>query len=208
MTQTKKLPPRFPVQPILAGLFCALALLLAPALRAQESGVRVDPGETKFEFSLGSTLPTVHGTFALKSSTLRFDPATGKLSGAIVVDATSGASGNDGCDSRMHREILESAKFPEIVFTPTQLTGAVAPAGTSKVQITGQFPFCTGGITICTLPAEIVADGQKLQVAMHFVIPYIEWGLKNPSTFMLRASDKVEVEVHATGHVDTTAAAH
>jgi polyisoprenoid-binding protein YceI len=207
MTQTKKLPPRFPVQPILAGLFCALALLLAPALRAQESGVRVDPGETKIEFSLGSTLHTVHGTFALKSSTLRFDPATGKLSGAIVVDATSGASGNDGRDSRMHREILESAKFPEIVFTPTQLTGAVAPAGTSKVQITGQFRL-HGRDHDMTLPAEIVADGQKLQVAMHFVIPYIEWGLKNPSTFMLRASDKVEVEVHATGHVDTTAAAH
>ena len=205
MTQTKKLPPRFPVQPILAGLFCALALLLAPALRAQESGVRVDPGETKIEFSLGSTLHTVHGTFALKSSTLRFDPATGKLSGAIVVDATSGASGNDGRDSRMHREILESAKFPEIVFTPTQLTGAVAPAGTSKVQITGQFRL-HGRDHDMTLPAEIVADGQKLQVAMHFVIPYIEWGLKNPSTFMLRASDKVEV--HATGHVDTTAAAH
>ena len=207
MMHNTKLIPRFPAPRFLAGLFCTLALLLAPALHAQESGVRVDPGDTKIEFSLGSTLHTVHGTFALKSSTLRFDPASGKLSGAIVVDATSGESGNDGRDSRMHREVLESSKFPEIVFTPTQLTGAVAATGTSKVQIAGRFRL-HGQDHDMTLPAEIVADGQKMQVTMHFVIPYVQWGLKNPSTFVLRASDKVEIEVHATGHMETTAASH
>ena len=207
MTSTIKLLPRIRLRRILAALICAVALLCAPALPAQDSSVRVEPGETKIEFSLGSTLHTVHGTFALKSSTLRFDPASGKLSGAIVVDATSGVTGNDGRDSRMHREILESAKFPEIVFTPTQLTGAVAPTGTSKVQVAGRFRL-HGQDHDMALPAEIVADGQKMQVTMHFVIPYVQWGLKNPSTFVLRASDKVEIEIHATGHMETSAASH
>ena len=103
---------------------------------------------------------TVHGKFALKSSTIRFDPSSGKISGAIVVDATSGDSGNSGRDKKMHREILESAKFPEIVFTPMQMTGAVAAEGTSKVEVSGQFRL-HGQDHDVTLPIDVKADGKE-----------------------------------------------
>jgi polyisoprenoid-binding protein YceI len=185
---------------------CAAALLTSPLSRAQGSAVQVDPAQTKIEFSLGSTLHTVHGTFALKSSSIRYDPATGNISGAIVVDATSGQSGNTGRDERMHREILESAKYPEIAFAPTQIKGAVASSGPSSVEVSGKFRL-HGKDHDMTLPVQIVADGAKLQMSMHFVIPYVEWGLKNPSTFVLRASDKVEIEIHATGRMESAAAA-
>src|SRR6202521_2471952 len=109
-------------------------LVLAPASRAQESIVQLDPAQTKIEFSLSGNMHTVHGKFVLKSSTIQFDPSSGKIGGAIVVDATSGESGNGGRDARMHREILESAKFPEIVFTPIKMTGVVAAEGPSKVE--------------------------------------------------------------------------
>jgi polyisoprenoid-binding protein YceI len=193
------------------ALFAAIAwlavLFLAQASQAEESVVQIDPAQTKIEFSLGSTLHTVHGTFALKGGSIQFDPSSGKISGAIVVDATSGESGNSGRDSRMHREILESAKFPEIVFTPTQMTGTVAAQGPSKVEVSGKFRV-HGKDHDMTLPMEVIADGQKLQVAFHFVIPYVEWGLKNPSTFILRASDKVEIDIRATGHVESVQASH
>jgi polyisoprenoid-binding protein YceI len=184
----------------------AAALLVAPASRAQGSAVQVDPAQTKIEFTLGSTLHTVHGGFALKSCSIRYDPASGNISGAIVVDATSGQSGNSGRDQRMHREILESAKYPEIVFTPAQIKGAVAPSGSSSVEVSGKFSL-HGKDHDMTLPVEIVADGPKLQLSAHFVIPYVEWGLKNPSTFLLRASDKVEIEIHATGRIENAIAA-
>lgn len=191
--------------PAALAAFAALAsLLLAPAPRAQESAVLLDRGQAKIEFALGSTLHTVHGTFALKNSTLRFDPASGKISGSVVVDATTGESGNNGRDSRMHREILESMKFPEIVFTPEQVTGTVAAQGTSKVEVSGRFRL-HGSEHEVKLPVEITADGKTLQLAIHFEIPYVKWGLKNPSTFLLHASDTVEVEVHASGRMDGAA---
>ena len=187
-------------------IFGALAaMILTPASRAQETVVQIDPAQTKIEFSLGSTLHTVHGMFALKSSTIRFDAASGKVSGAIVVDATSGESGNSGRDSRMHREILESAKFPEIVFTPAQIKGAVAAEGTSKVEVSGRFGL-HGAEHDVTLPVEVTTEGQKVQLAIHYVIPYVDWGLKNPSNFLLRASPTVEVEIHATGHIQMATA--
>lgn len=191
----------------LAGLACALAqaLALASVCLAQESSLRVEPADTQIQFSLGSSLHTVHGTFALKSSTIQFDPASGQISGAIVVDATSGQSGNNGRDSRMHREILESAKFPEIVFTPSRIMGTVAADGPSKVEVAGTFRL-HGQDHEVTLPIDVTAEGQKLRMAIHYVIPYVQWGLKNPSNFFLRASDKVEVEIHAAGRIETAAA--
>ena len=68
---------------------------------------------------------TVHGTFKLKSGQIRWDTATGHASGAIVIDATSGNTDNTSRDKNMHTQVLESAKFPEIVFTPTQIKGAI-----------------------------------------------------------------------------------
>jgi polyisoprenoid-binding protein YceI len=198
---------RFVLPTSLAASMCLLAVLNPSTLVAQDSVVQVEPAQTKIEFSLGSTLHTVHGTFTLKRSTIRFEPGSGKISGAIVVDATSGESGNGGRDARMHREILESAKFPEIVFTPTQIKGAWAAGGASKVEDSGRFRL-HGKEHDVSLPVEVVEEGPKIKLAIHFVIPYVEWGLKNPSNFFLHASDKVEVDIHATGHVETTTAPH
>jgi polyisoprenoid-binding protein YceI len=206
MKRHRQIRGRIAVACLTLGIGCAVALLTSPLLRAQGSTVQVDPAQTKIEFFLGSTLHTVHGTFALKSSSIRYDPATGNISGAIVVDATSGESGNNGRDARMHREILESAKYPEIAFTPTQIKGTVASSGSSNVEVSGKFRL-HGKDHDMTLPVLVAADGAKLQMSMHFVIPYVEWGLKNPSTFVLRASDKVEIEIHATARMESVAAA-
>jgi len=195
---------RFTV-PFLLAVSAGLAtLILPPASRAQESIVQLDPAQTKIEFSLEGNFHTVHGKFALKSSTIRFDSSTGKISGSIVVDATSGESGNNGRDKKMHREILESAKFPDIVFTPGQITGSVAAAGASKVEVAGQFRL-HGQDHEVMLPIDAKADGQNLQIATHIEIPYVQWGLKNPSNFLLRVSDKVAVDIQATGHVQSGA---
>lgn len=194
---------RFPLPTICLISATLAALVFAPISRAQEYTVQIDAGRTTIEFSLGATLHTVHGTFSLKNSAIRFDPTSGKMDGAIVVDAASGDSGNRGRDERMHREILESAKFPEIVFTPSKITGVVAAKGSSKVEVSGRFRL-HGQDHEVTLPMEIKADGGNLQIAAHIDIPYVQWGLKNPSTFLLHVSEKVSIDIQARGHLQSS----
>ena len=42
----------------------------------------------------------------------------------------------------------------------------------------------------------------NLQITTHIDIPYVQWGLKNPSNFLLRVSDNVTIEIQATGRVN------
>jgi polyisoprenoid-binding protein YceI len=141
------------------------------------------------------------------SSAVRFDPTSRKIGGSIIVNATGGESGNGGRDRKMHREILESGKYPEIIFTPSQVKGTLDPKGPSKLEVSGQFSL-HGQDHDVTVPIEIQPSGRQLQMATHITIPYINWGLKNPSTFILRASEKVEIDIHAAGQRADDGAAH
>ena len=185
------------------GIFLALLAMLAanvflPALAAQEFEIRLDPAQTKIDFGLGSTLHTVHGTFHLKSGSIHFDPSTGKAGGTIVVDTGSGQSGDNGRDRKMNRDILESDKFPEIIFAPSLVKGELALKGTSQMEVSGQFRLHGRNHDI-TLPIDIQPMGRKLQISTHFSIPYIQWGLKNPGTFLLRADNAVEINIQSVG---------
>jgi polyisoprenoid-binding protein YceI len=203
---TRMFPKAIPHAFRILFLICILAIAgRIPAAHAQEMAVQLDPAQTKIEFTLGATLHTVHGSFKLKSGSIRFDPSAGTASGAIVIDATSGESGNTGRDKRMHREILESEKFPEIIFTPKTMSGALAAEGSSKLEVAGQIRM-HGQEHDVTLPLDIVSSGGKIQVATQAVIPYIQWGLKNPNTFLLRVSDKVIVDIHAAARLTGPAA--
>ncbi|HUK18755.1 MAG TPA: YceI family protein [Bryobacteraceae bacterium] len=171
------------------------ALLFSVALCAQETVLEMDPARTKVEFTLGDVLHTVHGTFALKRGSIRFDPATGQAGGEMVVDATSGASGSSARDRRMHKEILESARFLEIVFRPTHVEGRLEAEGASQVHVRGIFSI-HGADHEIVLPAEVDAAGGEYKLFAHFDVPYVKWGMKNPSTFILRVNDRVEIAIH------------
>jgi hypothetical protein len=43
--------------------------------------------------------------------------------------------------------------------------------------------------------------GGQEQATARLSIPYVKWGLKNPSTFILRVSDTVDLEIHASGQL-------
>ncbi len=191
----------------LSSLLLLVVICAAPAL-AQDYVFHVDPAQSTVEFTLGDVMHTVHGTFQMKSSAIHFDPQTGKASGAFVVDATTGYSGSKGRDKKMHKEVLESAKYPAISFAVQNIHGAVPPEGTSQVEMIGIFTI-HGADHPITVTAPVRVENGQAFADVHFQVPYVKWGMKNPSTFILRVSDKVDILVHAVGmlSVDGVAAA-
>ena len=178
----------------------ALLVVAAESISSQPRSVAVDPARTTVEFTLGSLLHTVHGDFHLKRGTLSFDPATGKASGELAVDATSGQSGSPARDKRMHAAILESARYPEIAFRPDRVEGKVAPEGKSQVQLHGVFAI-HGAEHEIEFPVAVDASAGQYIVTGTFEVPYVKWGMKNPSTFMLRVNDKVEIAIRTVVHM-------
>jgi polyisoprenoid-binding protein YceI len=167
---------------------------------AQGVAFQLDPQHTAVTFTLSDALHTVRGTFHLKQGSLRLDPASRKLAGEIVVDAKSGESGSGMRDRKMHREVLESDRYPEIAFHPDRVDGTVSLQGKSSVRIHGTFNI-HGSDHELTVPAEVEISSDHWTAVIHFAVPYASWGMKNPSTFFLRASDSVDIDLTAAGTV-------
>jgi polyisoprenoid-binding protein YceI len=129
------------------------------------------------------------------------------MEGEIVVDARSGESGNGLRDRKMHSEILESEKYQEIAFHPSTMEGTLAAEGKSKVQIQGSIVL-HGSTHEITVPADVTLTAGRWTASMTFHIPYVKWGLKNPSTLFLRADESVEIEIAASGTYDQNLGKH
>jgi polyisoprenoid-binding protein YceI len=104
----------------------------------------------------------------------------------------------------MHKDILESAQYPEITFTPEQIQGQVLPQGDFKVQVLGSFTM-HGVDHPLTLVVQAHFVGDRLTADTQFTIPYVSWGLKNPSTLFLRVNDTVDIAIHAAGQIKLAA---
>jgi polyisoprenoid-binding protein YceI len=183
----------------------ALPQHAAPQTPSSELVFEIDPTQSKVHWTLSTTLHTVHGTFALKKGTLHLDPATGKASGEIIADATSGNSGNDGRDKKMHKEVLETGRYTEVIFRPDRVDGKIATQGISTVQLHGTFEL-HGSQHELTVPVQAELAGDHWTCTAEFSIPFVDWGLKNPSTFLLKVNHTVEIELELKGSLHGPAA--
>lgn len=198
----------------LIGLTVARKLLVhvivlaagAVGAASQDTAFQVDPAQTTVKFTLGDVLHTVHGTFKLKHGALQIDPTAGKVAGEIVVDASSGDSGSGMRDRKMHKEVLESARYPEISFRPDRFEGPAPSQGKSSVTIHGTFSI-HGVDREIAVPAQVEISPDHWSATVHFTVPYEKWGMKNPSTLFLRVNDSVEIDLVAAGRVVRAAGA-
>ena len=185
---------------------CIVAVVCFAATSfAQELAVELDPALSHVDFVLGDVLHTVHGAFHLKDGFLRFDERNGGASGQLTVDATTGESGSKGRDRKMHQQVLESAKFPDITFQPRHVIGKIADTGASRMEIQGLMTM-HGQTHALTATGPVQINGDRVSADLRFVVPYKQWGMKNPSVLFLRVSDRVEITVHAVGRLMPVAA--
>jgi len=190
------------------NLRCVLAMavitLLAASAGAQSSPtkmvLRFNPAATKIDWTLKDILHTVHGTFQLKSGVLVFDEDAGTADGEIIVETASAESGNHLRDERMKKDVLESTKYPEAIFHPEKVTGVVHDGQTQTVTVEGTFTIHGADHPLFLQVRTSSSDG-KLNATTSFVVPYVAWGMKDPSTLMLRVGKDVQVKVEARATV-------
>jgi polyisoprenoid-binding protein YceI len=181
----------------LVAVLAILAAVTAPAAPA-ERAVVVDPATSTIAFTLDSTFHEVHGTMPMAGGTIRFDPATGAASGAIRADARGARTGNGKRDKTMHAEVLESERYPTIEFRVTRVEGKLVDPGHSDLRLVGVLNL-HGADHPMTLDAAVESTGGKVRGDLRFTIPYVEWGMRDPSFLVVRAAKTVDVTLHVEG---------
>jgi YceI-like protein len=178
----------------------AVAVILAPAALAQHQTCDVNPDVSEVKMTLKTTHELVNGTFHVQSGSIEFDRSTPKMSGLVVVLAGSGKTGNDSRDKKMNKEILKVEKNATVSFEPKSYAGAIAPSGDSTIQVNGIFTLL-GTPHEITVPMLVHLDGTSATAKTHFVVPYVQWGLKNPSFLIWKADNDVEIDLYLTGQL-------
>jgi polyisoprenoid-binding protein YceI len=187
---------------------CAFAYLLTIAVlvdgaasgELRSGTLGLDPSKTLIEFRLPGNLHTTHGAFKLERGTILGDPATGKAGGSIVVDARSGDTGIGTRDKEMRESVLEAQRYPEITFDPQHFT--LEMRGEGQFQATMQGVLTLHGErhdVALTAQGQIVGD--NLTATAHFSVPFVDWGLKDPSVLFLTVAKQVDIDIATTGHV-------
>jgi polyisoprenoid-binding protein YceI len=136
----------------------------------------------------------------VQSGTVDFDPSAQKISGSIVIAAGSGDSGEPGRDTKMNGDVLDVAHYAQVTFEPKTYQGALATTGDSTIQMWGVLTL-HGTPHDISVPMQLHFEGSALNAKTHFVIPYVKWGLKDPSIFILKVAKEVDIDVTLVGTV-------
>ena len=178
----------------------ALAAVLAPAALAEHQTFVVNPDASEVKITLKTTHEVVNGAFHIQSGSIEFDRSTPKMQGSVVVLAGSGKTGNDSRDKKMNKEILKVEQYATVSFEPKTYTGALTPSGDSNLQVTGIFTLL-GAPHKITIPILVHLEGTTATARAHFVVPYVQWGLKNPSFLVWKADDDVAIDLSLAGRL-------
>jgi polyisoprenoid-binding protein YceI len=178
----------------------ALAAILAPAALAQRQTLAVNRDASEVKIKLNTTHEVVNGTFHIQSGSIEFDHSNPKMSGSVAVLAGSGKTGNGSRDKKMNKDILKVDQYTTVSFAPKTFTGTIAPSGDSTIQVSGVFTLL-GSPHDLTIPIQIHLDGSKATARAQFVVPYVQWGLKNPSFLFWKADNDVAIDLNLVGQI-------
>ena len=177
-----------------------LSAISAGALpvRAAQQVLTFDPETSQVGFALSATGEDVIGLFHLQSGEITFDTESGEASGEVVVEAFGAETGSKKRDKAMHNKVLESDKFPLIVFRPDRVEGEVPSSGSGEIRLLGTMVL-HGSEHPMTMPATVEVAGNYLTATTGFDVPFVEWGLHDPSFFVLKVAKLVNVKITAEG---------
>jgi len=188
------------MKPITTAFTVAFALLAASPVLAQRQTFTLDAKASDVKITLKTTHELVNGTFHIDSGSIDYDPNGSSMSGTVVVAAGSGKTGNDSRDKRMNKEILKVQQYSTVSFTAKSFSGTLAPSGDSTIQVAGIFTLL-GTPHDITVPMQVHIEGAGCRAKSHFIVPYVQWGLKNPSFLIWKADNDVAIDLDLAGQL-------
>lgn len=163
--------------------------------------VELVPEAMQITFAVGALFHTVQGTAALQEGHLRFTPASGLLQGNASIRAASMTTGNHRRDRRMQQDVLESSAHPLIMLHGQRADGVLDPDSGGDLQIEALLEIL-GRKHPVSFPLEISilnAETGRIRISGSLKIPYVAWGLRDPSAIFLRVEKEVEVSFAGEG---------
>jgi polyisoprenoid-binding protein YceI len=182
-------PTRAQAQPVLLQS-------TATAKPGNAVSIHMDPANTTVTFTAG-TFKHVKGSFALKGGLFAFDGASGVAQGEILVDAESEKSNDASLDRKIRTQTLEVAKYPGISFHPEDVIGTLPPKdGVYHFKLKGSLTIHGTDHTV-TADVDATQNGDQVLLKSTFTVPYVEWGMKDAGTFLMRDRNiRVTIESH------------
>ncbi len=181
------------------------AVVLAPfGVTAEERVLTLQPERTRVTFTVRATIHDVDGELALDSGQIRFDPDTGEASGEVTLDLRRAQTGNRLRDREMRQNVFETERFPLVVFRPSRIHGTLLPSTVSDIVLVGVVVM-HGTEHSFSLPVKVRLHGESVSAEAVFDIPYVAWGMRNPSLVLLRVAPaaavtvKTEASLHSEG---------
>lgn len=200
---------------LLGAALVFIAKTPAPPAHAQTASapatnisLHFDPAATQIHFTVKSLLHDARGSFKLKGGALAIDPKSGLAQGEILVDATTGATGNKATDRRLQKEVLESDRYPSIFFHAEHVEGELPQiGGSAEITAVGTLNI-HGADHPQQIKLHLVRSGNSFTAKGHFTVPYVAWGMKDPSNGLTHYGKDAAIDVSARGALKTVAITH
>lgn len=189
-----------PVFAAAVGLLLVSCFLQVAQAVAGEYALVVDAARTGVTFTLKATAHTVEGTAPVSEASIHVDPVTGAASGRVVLKAADVTTGNGMRDTAMRADVLEADKYPLIVFQAEKIVGNLLRTGKSNVEVHGLLSI-HGADHPVVLPTVVAVDGAALDATATLDIPFVQWGMQDPSNWLLKVADTVTSKIEISGTV-------
>ena len=181
-------------------LLAVVAGFVLTASAQSQQHYHVDPGTSEVRFTLGASDHPVDGTFHVTSGDFTLDPQSGAMTGTVSVDASSGQSGNQSRDKKMTKDQLKVQTYPTVTFAPAKFSGQVKDSGDSSGPVDGTFTLL-GQAHPITVPMNVHMEGDHFSASGSFTVPFVNWGVKDPSFMFMKVDKEVKIDLKLTGTV-------
>lgn len=180
-------------------LFAVAVAIFAAQQPAQPLVYKLEVAGSTVKWQLPSTFETVKGEVPVFHGTIEASPLPSgawDVKGRIVVPAAAIRTGNRRRDNRMRGRILETGRFPEIVFQLTRFTGDLSrlhPGESFPAQIAGDLTV-HGRVAAIQLPVDVYVFADHVEVAGSFPLNWKDFGIRDPSIGPIRVKEPVFVD--------------